>query len=77
MRLPTEYKIQCPECGGTDFARPDAGAPNEWVSCATCTQEFALDELRQVGVQQAKEAIIPLVRQEIEASLKKAVKNWK
>lgn len=67
--------IQCPQCGRADFEQPDSVQDDDFVKCVFCGHQIMLCDLKEVGVQQAKEVVIPEVKKEIEEILKKMFKG--
>ena len=70
-------QIQCPECGNTEFEQPDNVQDDDFVKCSQCKFEIMLADLKEVGIEQAKEVVIPEAKKEIEKMLKKALKGFK
>lgn len=70
-------KIQCPECGHTEFEQPENVQDDDFVKCNECKFEIMLSDLREVGIEQAKEIVIPEAKKEIEKILKNAFKGLK
>jgi hypothetical protein len=76
--LKTDHiQIQCPECGHTEFEQPDNVQDDDFVKCNQCKFEVMLCDLKEVGIEQAKEVVIPEAKKEIEKMLKKALKGFK
>jgi hypothetical protein len=75
MKIPEQHTIQCPQCGGTQFDQPQVVSDGDWVTCVTCAQSFPLDDIRQVGLDQAMEVVIPDVKAEVEKMLKDLFKG--
>lgn len=67
--------IQCPQCGNTDFEQPDNVQDDDFVKCVFCGNQIMLCDLKEAGIEQAKQAIIPEAKKEIETMLKKALKG--
>lgn len=67
--------IQCPECGYTEFEQPEDVKDDDFVKCHQCGFEIMLADLREVGIEQAREVVIPEAKKEIEKMLKKALKG--
>ena len=67
--------IKCPQCGHTDFEQPDIVQDDDFVKCVFCGHQIMLCDLKEVGIEQAKQVIIPEAKKEIEAMLKKAFKG--
>ncbi|APR51915.1 hypothetical protein CA223_07265 [Sphingomonas koreensis] len=68
--------MQCPTCGGTDFAQDDSSI----VKCASCDREMTKDELREANgdrIQAELEVIKAEVMKDIRADFAKAFKKWK
>lgn len=70
MNISEQHTIQCPQCGGTQFEQPQVVSEGDWVTCATCAQSFPLDDIRQVGLDQARNVVIPEIKAEVEKMLK-------
>jgi len=75
MNIPEHHTIQCTQCGGTKFEVPQVLHDGEWVTCTTCTQSFPLDDIRQAGLDQAREIVIPQVKAEMEKIFKNLFKG--
>ncbi|MGN5091092.1 ECs_2282 family putative zinc-binding protein [Aeromonas hydrophila] len=71
----THVSIQCPECDHTEFEQPDNVQDNDFVKCNSCGFQIMLADLKEVGIEQAKEIVIPEAKKEIEKILKKAFKG--
>ncbi|KAB0514166.1 hypothetical protein [Pseudomonas koreensis] len=70
MNIPEQHTIQCPQCGGgIEFEQPQVLSDGDWVTCVTCTQSFPLDDIHQVGIDQAMEVVIPEIKAEVEKML--------
>jgi DNA-directed RNA polymerase subunit RPC12/RpoP len=69
MNISEQHTIQCPQCGGTQFEQPQLLTDGDWVTCVTCTQPFPLDDIHQVGIDQAMEVVIPEIKAEVEKML--------
>ncbi|MDX9669565.1 MULTISPECIES: hypothetical protein [unclassified Pseudomonas] len=69
MNISEQHTIQCPQCGGTQFEQPQVLTDGDWVTCVTCTQSFPLDDIGQVGLDQAMEVVIPEIKAEVEKML--------
>lgn len=67
--------IQCPECGHTEFERPEEVKDDDFVKCHQCGFEIMLADLKEIGVEQAKNIVLPKIKSEIEDMLKKAFKG--
>lgn len=67
--------IQCPQCGSTDFEVPDNVQDDDIVTCHFCGLEMPLHELREVGLEQAKDVVIPEAKKAIEEALKNIFKR--
>ena len=70
-------QIQCPECGHTEFEQPENIQDDDFVKCNECKFEIMLSDLKEVGIEQAKEIVIPEAKKEIEKILKNAFKGFK
>ena len=68
-------KIQCPECGHTTFSQPENPQDDDFVKCNQCKFEIMLSDLKEVGIEQAKEIVIPEIKKEIEGMLRKTFKG--
>ncbi len=67
--------IQCPQCGDIEFEKPENPKDDDFVKCNSCHFEIMLADLKEVGIEQAKEVVIPEAKAEIEKMLKKAFKG--
>lgn len=70
MNISEQHTIQCPQCGGTQFEQPQVVSDGDWVTCVTCAQFFPVHDIRQVGLDQAMEVVIPEIKDEVEKMLK-------
>ncbi|SEC45881.1 hypothetical protein SAMN04490187_4449 [Pseudomonas jessenii] len=70
MNISEQHTIQCPQCGGTQFEQPQILSDGDWVTCVTCAQSFPVDDIRQVGLDQAMGVVIPEIKAEVEKMLK-------
>ncbi|MBH3442328.1 hypothetical protein I5L59_01880 [Pseudomonas moraviensis] len=70
MNISEQHTIQCPQCGGTQFEQPQVLSDDEWVTCVTCAQSFPVDDIRQEGLDQARNVVIPEIKTEVEKMLK-------
>lgn len=74
--LKTDHiSIQCPECGHTEFEQPEDVKDDDFVKCCQCGFEIMLSDLKEVGMEQAKEAMRPEIKKESENMFKKAFKG--
>lgn len=74
--IKTSYiDIQCPQCGHTEFDQPENPKDDDFVKCNNCHFEIMLADLKEVGIEQAQEAVLPEAKAEIEKMLKKAFKG--
>lgn len=71
----SSISIQCPQCGHTEFQQPENVQDTDFVKCNFCGHEIMLSDLREVGIEQAKEIVIPEAKKAIEEILKKAFKG--
>lgn len=67
--------IQWPQCGHTDFEQPENVQDDDFVKCVFCGHQIMLCDLKEAGIEQAKQVIIPEAKKEIEAMIKKAFKG--
>jgi uncharacterized Zn finger protein len=67
--------IQCPQCGHTEFEKPENVKDDDFVKCNSCHFEIMLTDLKEVGIEQAKEVFMPEVKAEFEKTLKKVFKG--
>lgn len=70
MNISEQHTIQCPQCGGTQFEQPQVVSDGDWVTCVTCAQSFPVYDIRQVGLDQARNVVIPEIKAEVEKMLK-------
>ena len=76
MTKTTHINIQCPQCSQTDFELPDNVQDDDFVKCVFCGNQIMLCDLKEIGIEQAKEAVIPEVKREIEDLLAKSFKGF-
>ena len=76
MTKTTHINIQCPQCSQTDFELPDNVQDDDFVKCVFCGNQIMLCDLKEIGIKQAKEVVIPEVKREIEDFLAKAFKGF-
>ncbi|QYM67283.1 hypothetical protein K1X80_19995 [Pseudomonas sp. So3.2b] len=72
-----QFLIQCPQCGSEEFKIPENVQDEDLVICGFCNFEAPLHEIRAIGIEQAKQVVIPEAKKAIEDMLKKAFKGWK
>lgn len=77
MLKTTHVNVQCPQCGHTDFQWPENVQDEDFVKCNFCGYEILLADLKQVGIEQVKAAVLPEVKAEVIAMLKKSLKRLK
>lgn len=70
-------EIQCPQCGHNEFEHPENLQDNDFVKCNNCHFEIMLADLKEVGVEQAKDVIIPEVKLEAEKMFRNLFKGFK
>lgn len=63
--------IQCPECSGISFEKPDDLKDDDFVKCVQCNFEILFGDLKQISFAQTKQQI----KEEIKANFTKALKN--
>lgn len=71
----THVTIQCPQCGHTDFEQPENVQDDDFVKCVFCGHQIMLCDLKEAGIEQAKEIVIPEAKKEIEEMLKNTFKS--
>ena len=76
MTRTTHINIQCPQCGQTDFELPDNVQDDDFVKCVYCGNQIMLCDLKEIGIEQAKEVVIPEVKREIKDFLEKSFKGF-
>lgn len=70
-------EIQCPQCGHNEFEHPENLQNNDFVKCNNCHFEIMLADLKEVGIEQAKDVIIPEVKLEAEKMFRNLFKGFK
>lgn len=70
-------EIQCPQCGHNEFEHPENLQDNDFVKCNNCHFEIMLADLKEVGIEQAKDVIIPEVKLEAEKMFRNLFKGFK
>lgn len=70
-------EIQCPQCGHNEFEHPENLQDNDFVKCNNCHFEIMLADLKEVGIEQAKDVIIPKVKLEAEKMFRNLFKGFK
>lgn len=70
-------EIQCPQCGHNEFEHPESLQDNDFVKCNNCHFEIMLADLKEVGIEQAKDVIIPEVKLEAEKMFRNLFKGFK
>jgi len=71
----THISIQCPQCGAVEFQQPDDVQNEDLVTCNFCGLQIKLADLKEVGIEQAKQIAIPEAKKYIEDMLKKTFKG--
>lgn len=71
----THISIQCPECGHTKFEQPDNVQDDDFVKCDGCGFQIMLADLKEAGIEQTKEVVIPEAKKEIERRFKEIFKG--
>ncbi len=77
MSITTHINIQCPQCGQTDFEQPENVQDDDFVKCVFCGNQIMLCDLKEIGIEQAKEIVIPEVKKEIEEMFRKSLKGFR
>lgn len=75
MKIPEQHTIQCPQCGGTQFDQSQVVSDGDWVTCMTCAQSFPVDDICQVGLDQAMDVVTPEIKAEVEKVFKDLFKG--
>jgi uncharacterized Zn finger protein len=74
--LKTEHiNIQCPECGHAEFKQPENAKDDDFVRCVGCEFEIMLSDLKEIGLEQAKEIVIPEIKAEMTKKFKSMFKG--
>ncbi|MBE3654966.1 hypothetical protein EA004_19580 [Vibrio anguillarum] len=74
--LKTDHiSIKCPECGHTEFEQSEDVKDDDFVKCANCHFEIMFGDLKEIGIEQAKEVVIPEIKAELDKMLKKTFKG--
>ncbi|RPB32127.1 ECs_2282 family putative zinc-binding protein [Vibrio parahaemolyticus] len=74
--LKTDHiSIKCPECGHTEFEQPEDVKDDDFVKCVNCNFDIMLGDLKEIGIEQAKEVVIPEIKAELDKMLKKTFKG--
>ena len=68
------YSVPCPDCGGTDFQFPDDADDDSFVTCDQCSLEITVADLREHGLDHAKEHAVEQIRAELKKKLGKFFK---
>ena len=69
-----KYSVPCPDCGGTGFPFPDNTDDDSFVTCDQCGLEITVSDLREHGLEHAKEYAVDKIRAEIKKKLCKYFK---
>lgn len=77
MLKTTHINLQCPQCGQTNFEYPDNVQDDDFVKCVFCGHQIMLGDLKEVGIEQAKAVVLPEIKAEVIAMLKKSLKGFK
>ena len=69
MEIEERFEIPCPSCGGTQFRIPDGADDDSLIECDQCGLVASLQDLREHGLELAKDHVI----EEAKAHLKKTL----
>jgi len=68
--------IQCPQCCSTEFEKKENSLETDFVKCHLCGHHIMLEDLKEVGVEQAKEIAINMAKKEMEKMVKDFAKRF-
>ncbi len=74
MKIDETFSIPCPECGGTEFHRPDPLEDDSFVKCDQCGFEVMVADLKEHGLHEAKEHVAKQVQKQLKKELRKFFK---
>lgn len=72
-----QVEVQCPQCGYHEFENLDNMNDADFIKCNNCHFEIMLSDLKEVGIEQAKEIVIPEIKAEVDRVFKNLFKNLK
>lgn len=73
--IPTKHiTIQCPQCGHTEFEQPHDVQDDDMVKCDFCGLEIKLCDLKDAGLEQAKQIVIPEAKKALEDIIREGLK---
>ena len=75
MLKTTHMSIQCPECGHTEFEQPDDVQDDSLVKCNQCDFVIMLCDLKEAGIEQARQIVIPEIKEAVSKMIKDAFKG--
>lgn len=70
-------EVQCPQCGHYEFENLENLEDDDFAKCSNCHFEIMLADLKEVGIQQAKDTVISEVKAEVDDIFKNAFKGLK
>lgn len=77
MLKTTQFHVQCAQCGNAEFLWPEHPQDDDFIKCNFCGYEVLLADLKQIGVEQVKAAVLPELKAEVMSALKKSLKGLK
>lgn len=70
MKTTQRFEIKCPECGHTEFEQPFDMQDDDFVKCHQCDFEIMVSDIREIGIQQARDEVVPQLQKEFQKALK-------
>lgn len=75
-----DVKLKCVFCGSTDFNLPSENykpQEGELIKCANCGRLNDFTEIKELAIEDGKEIVFKMAKEEIDKELKKSFKNIK
>ena len=69
MKIEEEFQIPCPKCGGNRYRIPENADDDSLIECDKCGFTASLQDLREHGLELAKDHVLEEVQKEIKRNL--------
>lgn len=69
MKIEGDFQIPCPKCGGHEYRIPENADEDSLIECDKCGFTASLQDLREHGLQLAKDHVLGEVQKQIKKSL--------
>ena len=74
MNIESQYRIPCPKCGATDFKYNEPLEDDSFVECTTCGFATILADIKNHGLEKAKEQLTKQVKDQLKKDFRKIFK---